>query len=206
MTTFTFQGTEYRYFGHPYNHADQNVRAVEVPLVRAAIARTLRRSPSARVLEVGNVLGHYGPVKWWVVDLAERGKNVINADILNWVWPEPFDLIVSISTIEHVGYGRWRQWTGSATPAAALAAYRSHLAPGGRILATAPTGYNPGLDEALRTGTLGADRLFFMRRVADPNEWAECSRDEALAMPYCDGRHRWGGGLVIIYCRNGGRR
>ncbi|MFH0902320.1 MAG: hypothetical protein V2A73_16940 [Pseudomonadota bacterium] len=201
MKGFVFNGKRLPYFQHKYNHASENVRTIEVPIARWLIVDKLRHNARARVLEVGNVLGHYGEIHWPVLDVREQGETVINADIMAWDPPCLLDLIVSISTIEHVGFERYAEYTGSGvTPAAVLARMRGWLAPGGRLLATAPTGYNPALDEELRNGTLGADRLWAMRRVSDDNHWAECNLDEALAMPYRDGKYRWGGGLVIMLC------
>lgn len=201
MSTFTFNRQAYEYFQHPYNHASQNSRTVEVPIALRAILEARRKQPTVRVLELGNVLSHYGSISWPVVDLREPG--CINADIMTWQSPERYDLVISISTIEHIGYGRYARYTAPTTPARVLKRLRACLAPRGRILATMPTGYNAALDDLLRAGALGADRLWFMRRVSDANEWAECSMEEALAMPYYDGGHRWGGGLVILLCRGG---
>lgn len=203
--TFGFNGRSFEYFRHSYNHASENVRAVEIPIARWVIAEKLRRNPRAQLLEVGNVLAHYGEVPWPVLDVREQGATVINVDVMTWQPPRPVDLVVSISTIEHVGFERYAQYTAPTRPSAVLARLRGFLAPGGRLFATAPTGYNPALDEELRAGTIGADQIRSMRRVAEPNEWAECSVEEALAMPYRQGKHRWGGGLVIMLCRRSKR-
>ena len=195
--TFRYCGAELIYLDHPYNRAAQNMRTVEIPIARWYLARYPR---PAAILEVGNVLSHYGDIDWPVLDVRERGPQVINADVMAWEPPHPFDFILSISTVEHVGYGRHAALTGPVTPAEVLARLRSWLTPGGLCLATVPTAYNPTLDEQLRAGTLGADEVHALRRVSEANEWAECPLDEALAMPYCLGRHRWGGGMIVILC------
>ncbi|HUW31849.1 MAG TPA: hypothetical protein VM223_09580 [Planctomycetota bacterium] len=192
--TFFWNGQALEYFDHRYNHTALNMRRVEIPIARWFLQQKL----GTRVLEVGNVLSHYGPVTWPVVDLYEPGA--INADVMAWKPKEPVDLLVSISTIEHIGVGKYKRAT-RVHPAGVLARFRSFLAPRGQAVVTAPTGY--GLDRELREGTLGADEMWFMRVRPDriPVEWDECTMEEALAMPprACSGL--WSGGLMMLLCR-----
>src|SRR5690349_15642495 len=74
--TFTFQGKTYPYFHHGYNRTWANERAVEIPIVWSPVLEC-----RGKILEVGNVLGHYFPFDQAVVDKYEKGTNVINADI-----------------------------------------------------------------------------------------------------------------------------
>ena len=193
--TFFWNGQALEYFDHRYNHTALNMRRVEIPIARWFLQQKL----GTRVLEVGNVLSHYGPVTWPVVDLYEPGA--INADVMAWKPKEPVDLLVSISTIEHIGVGKYKRATTRVRPSGVLARFRSFLAPGGQAVVTAPTGY--GLDRELREGTLGADEMWFMRVRPDriPVEWSECTMEEALAMPprVCSGL--WSGGLMVLVCR-----
>jgi hypothetical protein len=80
-------------------------------------------------------------------------------------------LIVSVSTLEHVGEDeRPRE------PAKALRAV-SHLvallAPGGTVVMTLPVGVNEALDRAVRDGRIQFRELYAMRRVSRWNEWEE---------------------------------
>ena len=59
-----------------------------------------------------------------------------------------FDLIVSVSTLEHVGLDEQRREPGKA--AAAVRRLTSMLAPGGLLWMTVPVGYNPDLEQAIR--------------------------------------------------------
>lgn len=190
--TFSWNGIQLKYFDHPYNETARNMRRVEIPIVRWFI----RQYGGAHILEVGNVLSHYGPVGWPVVDLRE---GPIREDVMKWrpKHVQPVDLLISISTIEHIGFGKFAGVTAPTTPADVMRQLWSFLAPGGRAIVTAPTAYNPALDDELRAGTLGADRMWFMR-VVDYNEWVECTMGEALAMSpqACDGR--WSGGLMVL--------
>jgi len=62
--TFKFQGRHYGYFCHRYNYTWRNERAIEVPI----IWKMVEENREGRVLEVGNVLAHYFPVRHDVLD------------------------------------------------------------------------------------------------------------------------------------------
>src|SRR2546430_9278756 len=59
----------------------------------------------------------------------------------------PYDLIVSVSTLEHVGYDEDPREPDKA--ARAVRNLLGLLAPGGTMLATIPIGHNRDLDDAL---------------------------------------------------------
>src|SRR3990167_2732239 len=100
IRTFTIDQHSYHYFCHPYNTTLANERIVEVPI----IWREVQRYQPQRVLEIGNVLHHYFPIKHWVVDKYEKAPGVINRDVVEFYPRQRFDLIVAISTLEHVGW------------------------------------------------------------------------------------------------------
>lgn len=191
--TFQWNGQDLDYFDHPYNHTALNSRRVEVPIARWFLAHAPK---NARILEVGNVLAHYQKVRWPVVDLREPGA--INADIMAWSPPQPIDRLISISTLEHVGFGKYALGPRPSYPRAAWDRLRSFLAPGGQLLATVPLGYNPALDDLLREASLTLTSCWYMRQIGS-NEWSECTAEEAFAeLPRaCAGR--WPGGMAILY-------
>jgi len=194
VSTFRWNELTLEYFDHRYNHTALNMRRVEIPIVRWFLGK---RAEGARVLEVGNVLAHYGPVTWPVVDLQEAGA--INADVMVWRPEEPVDLLISISTIEHIGFGKYAKATARTRPSQVLARFRSFLALGGMAVVTAPLGYNPRLDKQVRAGRLGADETWFMRvQDQDGRTWHECAMREALdtSVRACAGR--WSGGLMVL--------
>lgn len=163
---FDFGGQRLRYFTARYNVTWTNERAVELPIVFEA----LRRRPQARVLEVGNVLAYYTAMQHDVVDKYERSPGVRNIDVLA-VDGGPYDLIIAISTLEHVG---WDDDSKDADkPPQAVDHLASLLAPGGRLLVTLPLGYNPHVDSALKAGTLRFDELSYLKRVSRANRWTE---------------------------------
>jgi hypothetical protein len=173
--TFDWEGETRPLFVHPYNTTWRNERAVEIPLVWGWVQEAY--AEGQRVLEVGHVLGHYLPTRHPVIDRFERAPGVANADVAEYDPDQSFDLIVSISTLEHVGFDE-----GTRDPAkapAAVARLVSLLAPGGRLVATAPLGYNPDFDRLLRSGGFAFTRVRYLLRqtrthwrTATPNEVA----------------------------------
>jgi hypothetical protein len=178
--TFEFAGARYPYFYHPFNLTWANERCVEIPLARAV----LEGFRSRRVLEVGNVLGHYFPhgVARVVVDKYERRPGVVNVDILDYRAESPFDLVVSVSTLEHIGWDEPVRDAGKIP--AAVQKLKSLVARGGTLFLTASLGYNPFLDRFLqREGpTLGEVR--YLRRLSWDNRWAEVPADEVKGVAY----------------------
>ena len=146
--TFRFQGRDYRYFCHWYNTTFDNERAVELALALGE----LQDATGKRVLEVGNVLSHYVPVHHDILDKYEEATGVMNEDIVGFRPPQPYDLILSLSTIEHVGLDEQPQALDKIL--LAEQSIRRILAPGGRALITIPVGYNPHADRLLQAGKL----------------------------------------------------
>jgi SAM-dependent methyltransferase len=175
---FVFDGQRLPYLYARHNRTWFNERAVEIPIVKAL----LDLSPGARVLEVGNVLSHYFDCDHTVLDRYERAPGVINIDVLEFRPSEPYDLIVSISTIEHVGWDEHPR-----EPARAERAVHhlcSLLARGGRLVITIPAQYNPYLDAALADGRIECTRIWGMERDLRRNHWREVAPAEAARASY----------------------
>jgi SAM-dependent methyltransferase len=174
---FTLDGEDYRYLYHRYKATWLTERAVEVPVVQ----RMVDREPG-RVLEVGNVLSHYGAQRHLVVDKYERAPGVVNRDVLDLADMGRFDLIVAISTLEHVGWDEEPRRPEAAL--AALNALRGLLASGGRLVLTHPVGYNPHLDAAFRDGAVPLARVGALRRSRRRTHWVQVPPPEAWRAPY----------------------
>ena len=171
---FMFLGERRPYFYHRYNVTWANERCVEVPVARAYLQQA-----QGDVLEVGNVLAHYFPLRHTVLDKFERAPGVVNEDIVNYAPGKKFGLILSISTFEHIGFDDEGEGGSGAKIIQAIAACRRLLAPGGKLVLTVPLGYNPELDALIEREQLGSSRACFLKRVAS-REWREVPRMKAI--------------------------
>src|SRR5438445_4644081 len=120
--TFELAGTKHNYEIHPF--ILDNERAVEIGL-----ARSFLRNRTGNTLEVGNVLSIYMSFPHDVVDKYERGPGVLNQDIVTYSSAKKYDTIVTLSTLEHVG---WDEQPQDPTKlVAAIKQLKSLLQPGG---------------------------------------------------------------------------
>jgi len=176
---FKFGDTVLRYVYHKYNCTWINERCVEIPIAR----HFLERYEPGEVLEVGNVLAHYFTVSHDVVDKFEKGRGVINRDILEFKPAVSYRLIISISTFEHIGYDDSPAQRSETKIAQAMAACKALLAPGGKLVITVPIGYNADLDRMLLNNMLGAKQQWYMRRTAK-RRWTTCDWPAAADCRY----------------------
>lgn len=172
---FQYNGEQYQLADYGYNNTLSNERAVELPIAHRWLSRT-----KGRGLEVGNVMSHYFPVEHEIVDKYEQARGVRNCDV--FTLSGPYDWVLSISTLEHVG------WDETPVDVDAAAASIDHLvrclAPNGRMLVTIPVGYHPHLDAALLAG-IGADREACL--VRDGDSWTQ--RNRFVHRDYSRGAH-----------------
>lgn len=178
--TFQVEGKTYNYFLHPYNQTWKNERAVEIPVIREAV----EANAGKRILEIGNVLSHYFPVSHIVVDKDERSSypHILNVDFLDYTPDTRFDLIMSISTVEHIG---WHEPPERCNKAVEAVNRIPHLlARGGRAIITIPAGYNPALDEAIKGNQTGFSKVACLMRTSAGNEWSDSTLDAVLKCRY----------------------
>jgi SAM-dependent methyltransferase len=175
---FEFGGERYPYVFCPYKWSWLTERTVEVPIAQAIVDA----SAGKRILEVGNVLSHYGPQSHVIVDKYEQTPGVLNLDVMDLEDLGQFDLIVAISTVEHVGWDEEPRDPDKAPEA--VRRLVAQLAPAGRLLLTVPIGYHPGLDAALRSGELTAARSSALRRYGRGPRWQEVPADDVWGTPY----------------------
>ncbi len=156
-----------------HNKTWRTSRTIEVPIVRDLVKRS-----GSRILEVGNVLQNYYEIHHQVLDRWDTTGDAIHEDAATLRTREPYDLIVNISTLEHIG-----QDEPERDPAKACRAVEKllhNLAPGGTMVATFPLGYNSALDKGLREQTLPFNHYQYMEQVSRFNRWSEISSEEAL--------------------------
>jgi len=180
--TFAFQGTTYKYLIRRYNTTYANERAVEIPIAMAVV----RQYPEERVLEAGNVLAHYYPHHHDVLDKYEQASGVMNGDVVDFQPGKVYDLIVSISTLEHVGWDEEPR-----DPPKILRGIEhlaSLLAPGGKLFVTLPIDYNATLDGFLKEGRVPFTSIAFMKRISNDNLWREANWAEVQDAKYIHAR------------------
>jgi SAM-dependent methyltransferase len=185
-TTFPFEGERLAYA------PALGERTIEIPIAERFVARA--PSGSSGLLEIGNVLNHHRRFPHAVVDKYEPGDGVLNADVVDYEPPERFGAIVSVSTLEHVG------WDERPRDPPKLRAALRHLVerclrPGGELLATVPLGYNPEVDALVRDPPPEVVALDVYRRQGARNLWEPVARGERLGYlgelpPYSFRRHR----------------
>ncbi|MDD5253733.1 MAG: hypothetical protein PHG05_01335 [Candidatus Nanoarchaeia archaeon] len=175
---FNFDNKTYNFFHRKYNETWINERAVEIPLVMDYVKKHEGKS----ILEFGNVLSHYFNSDWDIVDKYEKGKNVINKGIFDYEPGKKYDLIVSISTLEHLGI------EGDIFPDKfngidsyiidTFAKLKSLLNKKGELIITVPVGYNRYLDRLINENKLGIE-MRFLKRIKKYS-WGEVDKGEAL--------------------------
>ena len=181
--TFEFQGKVYSYFWHSVGYAGINERSVEIPI----IWNIVKNNTGKMILEVGNVLSHYFKIDHDIVDKYEIRDHVINEDIVDFYAPEKYDLIVSISTLEHVGWDEH--------PRESMKILRAFdnlircLAPGGKIIATLPLGFNLEMDQLLKDNQLPLSEAFYLKRISTDNHWIQVRWEDIEGARYGDPFH-----------------
>lgn len=178
--TFMFQGKRYNYLYHTYNTTWKNGRTVEVPI----ISELIKSYQGKRILEVGNVISHYFPIEHDVVDKYEVAEGVINQDIVDFRTPNSYDLIVSISTLEHVGFDEEEK--NPTKPLRAIESMKRCLGAGGKIAVTFPLAYNRDLDALLRRPDNPFTECYFMKLVSLDNRWLQVAWKDVRDAKYGD--------------------
>lgn len=166
-TTFTFKNKQYKYFNHVYNHTWKNERRVEIPIIWDII----KDKNSLNILEVGNVLSHYFTINHDILDKYEKGRYVINEDVVTYKSKKKYDYIISISTLEHVGWDEAKK--DKIKVIQAIKNLKYMLTPKGKIIFTIPLGYNPYMDDIIMHGKLNLDEQYFLKRISNDNLWKE---------------------------------
>lgn len=167
--SFRFNGKKYNYFYHKYSITWNNERTIEVPIIWEIV----KKYENKNILEVGNVLSHFFDFQHDIVDKYEITDGVINQDVVDYKPSKKYELIVSISTLEHVGWDE--------TPREPLKIFRaienlkSLMTENGKIVITLPKGHSPVLDNLLSENKLKFSEQYFLKRVSRNNKWKQCN-------------------------------
>ena len=175
---FILNGQRYHYHSHPYNRTWVNERTVEV----AVALKFLKKYKGKRILEVGNVLKHYTRSSHDVVDKYELVPGVINEDIVDYRPKKKYDLILCVSTLEHIGWDEKPKEINKSIKTVQL--LKTLLANNGELVITMPFGYNPAIDKFVQKKKFGFTKEYFLRRVSWHNYWEEISKDQIRTMKY----------------------
>ena len=188
---FQWEGEELQCFYHRYNMTWAGERAAEIPIAK----KFLDAAAGKTVLEVGNVLPHYFATNHTIVDKFEVAPGVINQDILDYRPETQFDLILSISTFEHIGFDDDSEGGSGKKIVNGVKHCRSLLSPAGRLVLTVPLGYNPELDGLIRTNDWEAAAGRYLYRTGF-TQWQECDQSTAFTHPYRS-RFPYGNAIMI---------
>ena len=186
--TFVFDGVEYKYFYHKYNYTPLNERCVEIPIVMRKLDEYL--DAKKQVFEIGNVMQNYHKREWEILDKFEKEDNVINKDIVDYKTDKRYDLIICVSTIEHIGFDD--NLKDDDRISSAILNMKNMLKKDGELIITFPLGYNPNADKLVEKNWF--DKITLMRKVK--NKWKE---DKVL-------KGKYGDNVVILTYKKNGRQ
>ena len=175
--TILFAGRTLPCFDHPHNATWSGERCLEMAIAK----HLLELADPETTLEVGNVLAHYLAVRHEVIDKYEKGAR--NLDIVDLSTSRRYDLILSISTFEHIGFDEPYAGPSEEKILAAVETCQRHLSRSGRLVLTLPLGYNPGLDRILADGSFKADVEHYFERTGYLT-WKHSSKERALARSF----------------------
>jgi hypothetical protein len=159
---------------------------VEIALANYALVI----AQSADVLEVGNVRALAGIVGHTVVDKYEAGPGVLNEEIVDYRPKRRFDLAISISSVEHIGFDeRPREPSKGARRALK---HIDELAD--RLMGTIPVGYNIDAEVAVLNGPF--DRVELLVKTSRPCTWEQRDVSEAADVGYGT-PYAYGNGILV---------
>jgi hypothetical protein len=156
---FKFHGNTYRYFFHPYVTTWRNERATIIPIIWDIVKKS--RDQNKRILEVGNVLSYYFKVDHDILDKYDIMEGVINEDVVDFNPLKRYDVIITLFTLSSVG--------SSEDPNKVLRAISNLnrlLSQEGQIVAVLELGYNPEMDELLKSGELRFDKNYYLKKIS----------------------------------------
>ncbi|MDP8248635.1 MAG: methyltransferase domain-containing protein [Candidatus Tritonobacter lacicola] len=175
---FEMGNEKYKYFYHLYNATFRKERAVEIAIAKIF----LENFKGKEILEVGNVLNYYTKYPHDVIDKYEKGDGVINEGIVGYDPGKKYDLIISISTLEHIGWDERPVEHNKVLKA--LKSMENLLNPGGEMLVTVPLGYNSDIDNLINEKKLNFTKSYFLKKISKDNKWQEVAYEKVKDPKY----------------------
>jgi len=173
-------------------------RVVEIPFAIDFLKKNNYKEK--KILEVGDVLSHYFNFKHKVIDKYEKETFVYNIDIVDFNPDEKYDIIISISTIEHIGYDEPIKEVGK--PKKALQKIIDLLDSNGIALITVPLGYNPEINSIVKNNEIEFSKRYFLKRISHLNLWEETNIQEAMNYKYGSKYQAANAIALLIYFKN----
>jgi len=170
-------GKAYRYFDTVKTWHGE--RAVEIPIVMEMV----RKYQGTNILEIGNVLSNHVRFEHDILDKYEIAKGIMNEDVVDFRPEKRYDLVVSISTLEHVGWDE-KPRDNMKIPRAIENMKALITSRGGMIIITLPLGYNSALDKLLKDGIIRFSKQYHLVRISKGNEWKESSWEDVQVAKY----------------------
>jgi len=175
---FELNNQRYKYFYSLFNITFTNERSVEVPIIMDVVYNFSGKE----VLEVGNVLNLYYKFEHDVVDKYEKNKGIINQDIVDYKPGKKYDLIISISTLEHIGWDETPKENYKILKA--IDNMANLLSENGLILVTFSLGYNENIDILLEENKLRFTDIYYLKRISKDNRWKQVQFNEVKDIKY----------------------
>ncbi len=188
---FKINGRIYKYFYHIYNATWKTERTVEIPIIYEIVKRYYKKN----ILEVGNVLSNYFSVDHDVIDKYEDSARIIKQDVIGYYAHKKYDLIVSISTLEHIGWNETPQKPERILKA--IEHLKGLITPNGKIVITLPIGWNHYLDKILDIGKIKFSKQIYLKQISKSNKWKEVKWHEIRNSKYGIPVYKSASGLVI---------
>ena len=177
--SFIYLKNELDYCIHPYNSTYKNERCVEIPIFRDI----LEGYDLADVLEVGNVLNHYGTYWHDVLDKYEDHKAVnLKTDLLKFNPNCHYKLAMAISTLEHIGMNDGNE------PSAFLKAIKKMQSLADEVIFSVPLRQNFFVDKCLFQNKLKGFKITYLAQKGFL-DWQQTS------FPFIEK------GIVVAICR-----
>jgi hypothetical protein len=161
-----------------YNTSFFNERSVEIPLIK----ELLNNYDTSNFLEIGNVLMHYNFIKSRdIVDKYEVSEEVLNFDIEDYR-DKKYSLIVSISTLEHVGLDAGEEIIDNQKLQRCVSnIIENLLIEKGVFIVTLPVNYNQNVDKFIFENDIFQEKFYMVKNNLFLNTWKKLEFDEVKA-------------------------
>ena len=171
-------------------------RVVEIPIIQYLY---MKEKP-ANVLEIGNVTSQWFHIpNLRIVDKYEIGENIINEDIDTFESNNKYDMIISISTIEHIGFDE--EHKDPDKPFRVINKLVTLLKEHGTLIITVPLNYNPSMDLIIKNHIKLFSNAIFLRRISEFNNWMQVSYKDTLNLKY-DSKYLKANAIAILIVGN----